>query len=64
MIKRTDIFFSENGIKNIKMMITCIKIVFLSKFYNYSVSRVIYEIIIDKRLKRFLKIEDEVPTEG
>ena len=46
------------------MMIACIKIVFLSKFYNYPVSRVIYEISIDKRLKRFLKIEDEVPTEG
>ena len=37
---------------------------FLSKFYNYPVSRVIYEINIDKRLKRFLKIGDEVPSEG
>ena len=62
--KKNRHIFSENGIKNIKMMITCIKIVFLSKFYNYPVSRVIYEISIDKRLKRFLKIEDEVPTEG
>ena len=62
--KKNRHIFSENGIKNIKMMIACIKIVFLSKFYNYPVSRVIYEISIDKRLKRFLKIEDEVPTEG
>ena len=41
----------------------CIKIVFLSKFYNYPVSRAIYEINTDKRLKRFLKIENNVPTE-
>ena len=62
--KKNRHIFSENGIKNIKMMISCIKIVFLSKFYNYPVSRVIYEINIDRRLKRFLKIEDEVPSEG
>ena len=62
--KKNRHIFSENGIKNIKMMIICIKIVFLSKFYNYPVSRVIYEIRIDKRLKRFLKIEDEVPSEA
>ena len=37
---------------------------FLSKFYNYPVSRAIYEINIDKRLKRFLKIENDVPTEA
>jgi len=35
--KKNRHIFSENGIKNIKMMITCIKIVFLSKFYNYPV---------------------------
>lgn len=62
--KKNRHIFSENGIKNIKMMITCIKIVFLSKFYNYPVSRVIYEINIDKKLKRFLKIENEVPSEA
>ena len=56
--------FSENGIKNIKMMIICIKIVFMSKFYNYPISRIIQEIKIDKRLKRFLKISDEIPSEG
>ena len=37
---------------------------FLSKFYNYLVSRVIYEISIDKRLKRFLKIEDDISSEA
>ena len=36
----------------------------MSKFYNYPISRVIYEINIDKRLKRFLKIQDEVPSEA
>ena len=45
-------------------MIACVKIVFLSKFYNYSVFKVIFEINIDKRLKKFLKIDDEVPSEG
>ena len=62
--KKNRHIFSENGIKNIKMMITCIKIVFLSKFYDYPVSRVIYEISIDNRLKRFLKIDNEVPSEA
>ena len=62
--KKNRHIFSENGVKNIKMMIICIKIVFLSKFYNYPISRVIYEINIDKRLKRFLKIENDVPSEA
>ena len=62
--KKNRHIFSENGVKNIEMMIMCIKIVFLSKFYNYPVSRVIYEINIDKRLKRFLKIENDVPSEA
>ena len=62
--KKNRHIFSENGIKNIQMMITCIKIVFLSKFYNCLISRVIYEINIDKRLKHFLKIRDEIPTEA
>lgn len=56
--------FSENGIKNIEMMIICIKIVFMSKFYNYPISRIIQEIKLDKRLKRFLKIRGEIPSEG
>ena len=62
--KKNRHIFSENGVKNIEMMIMCIKIVFLSKFYNYPVSRVIYEINIDKRLKHFLKIENDVPSEA
>ena len=62
--KKNRHIFSENGVKNIEMMIMCIKIVFLSKFYTYPVSRVIYEINIDKRLKRFLKIENDVPSEA
>ena len=56
--------FSENGIKNIEMMIICIKIVFMSKFYNYPIFRIIQEIKLDKRLKRFLKIRGEIPSEG
>ena len=33
--------FSETGIKKIEMIIICIKIVFMSKFYNYSIFRII-----------------------
>ena len=56
--------FSQNGVKNIEMMITCIKIFFTSKFFDYPISRVIDDIKNDKRLKHFMKIHGETPSEG
>ena len=49
--KKNQHIFSENGVKNIQMMITCLKIVFMSKFYNYPVSRIIYEMNRNKKTK-------------
>lgn len=62
--KKNQHIFSENGVKNIQMMIICLKIVFMSKFYNYPVSRVIYEMNRNKRLKHYMRIHNDVPTEG
>ena len=61
--KKNQHIFSENGVKNIQMMIICLKIVFMSKFYNYPVSRVIYEMNRNKRLKHYMRIHNDVPTE-
>ena len=36
----------------------------MSKFFDYPISRVIENIKNDKRLKHFLKIHGETPTEG
>ena len=62
--KKNRNIFSQNGVKNIEMMITCIKIFFTSKFFDYPISRVIDDIKNDKRLKHFMKIHGETPSEG
>lgn len=62
--KKNRNIFSQNGVKNIQMMITCMKIFFMSKFFDYPISRVIENIKNDKRLKHFMKIHGETPTEG
>ena len=62
--KKNRNIFSQNGVKNIQMMITCMKIFFMSKFFDYPISRVIENIKNDKRLKHFMKIYGETPTEG
>ena len=53
---------SENGVKNIKMMIKCIKIVFMSKFFDYTVSGIINELNRDKRLKHGVRIYADIPS--
>ena len=42
--KKNRNIFSQNGVKNIQMMITCMKIFFMSKFFDYPISRVIENI--------------------
>ena len=54
--------YARNGIKNCKMVVICIKLIFLSMFFDYTVSGVIDEVNRDFRLKKFLKIEGDVPT--
>ena len=54
--------YARNGIKNINMFIICIKIVFTGLFFDYPVTKVIDEVNINNKLKKFLGIEKEVPT--
>ena len=62
--KKNNHVFSENGFKNIQMMIVCLKIVFTSMFFDYDVSGVIRELNNGKKLKHFLKIHGDIPTEA
>ena len=50
------------GYKNRNMCVICIKIFFMSLFFNYDVSKVIYELNNKRKLRKFSKIY-EVPTE-
>lgn len=60
--KKFEKILSRNGIKNIKMMVICIKIYFTAMFFDYPLSKVIDEIKRSKRLKKFLKIKGKTPT--
>ena len=54
--------YARNGVKNIEMMIICIKIVFTGLYFDYPVTRVIDELNNNNKLKKFLGIEKEIPT--
>lgn len=53
---------SRMGFKNRNMCVICIKIFFMSLFFDYEVSKVIDELNNKKSLRKFSKISD-VPTE-
>lgn len=53
--------YGRNGIKNIPMMVICIKIIFMASYFGYSVSKLIDEINRDNRLRKFIGIGGEVP---
>ena len=60
--KKSKNVLSRMGFKNRDMCIICIKIFFMSLFFNYEVSKVIDELNNKKSLRKFSKISD-VPTE-
>ena len=60
--KKSKNVLSRMGFKNRGMCIICIKIFFMSLFFNYEVSKVIDELNNKKPLRKFSKISD-VPTE-
>lgn len=60
--KKSKAVLSRMGFKNRNMCIICIKIVFMSLFFNYEVSKVIDELNNKKALRKFSKIS-KVPTE-
>ena len=53
---------SRMGFKNRQMCVICIKIFFMSLYFNYEVSKVIDELNNKRKLRKFSKIY-EVPTE-
>ena len=53
---------SRMGFKNRQMCVICIKIFFMSLYFNYEFSKVIYELNNKRKLRKFSKIY-EVPTE-
>jgi hypothetical protein len=54
--------YSSNGVKNINMMINCIKIIFIGLFFNYPILKVVDELNRDNRLKKFSNIKGDVPN--
>ena len=61
--KNTYNLIARNGVKNIKMMITSIKLILTSSFYNLPLTYVIEEINSDNRLKKFLNLPKDIPTD-
>lgn len=53
--------YGRNGVKNISMMVISIKIIFTAFYFDYPVSKVIYEVNRNNRLKKFLNIDGDVP---
>jgi hypothetical protein len=53
--------YSRNGIKNIPLMIICIKILFVGFYFDYPIFKVVDELSRDNRLKKFVKISGDVP---
>ena len=61
--KNTYNLIARNGVKNLKMMITSIKLILTSSFYNLPLTYVIEEINSDNRLKKFLNLPKDIPTD-
>ena len=51
----------RNGVKNISMIVICIKILFMGLYFDYPISKVVDEINRSNRLKKFLNINGKVP---
>ena len=53
---------SRKGIKNRQMMIDSIKILFITMYFDYTVSNVINELNRSRKLRKFAGFSDEIPT--
>ncbi len=53
---------ASKGVKNINMMILSIKIIFTAIFFNTTIEFVVSELKRDKKLRKFFKIDAEVPN--
>ena len=55
---------SRKGITNRQMMIDSLKILFISMYFDYTVSNVINELNRSKKLRKFAGFSNEIPTAG
>ena len=53
---------SRKGITNRQMMIDSIKILFITMYFDYTVSNVINELNRSRKLRKFAGFSDEIPT--
>ena len=53
---------SRKGITNRQMMINSIKILFITMYFDYTVSNVINELNRSRKLRKFAGFSDEIPT--
>ena len=60
--EKTKNILNRSGFRNRSMAVICIKIFFMSLFFNYQMSKVIDELNSKEELRNFAKIYD-VPTE-
>ncbi|MDP2835553.1 MAG: transposase [Methanobacteriaceae archaeon] len=59
--RKSKTIIASKGVKNINMVILSIKIIFTSIFFNIDVEFVVKELKRDLKLRKFFKINDEVP---
>lgn len=55
--------YARYGVKNIKMMIFTLKVIYISMFFNYNITDTLYEINKDPRLKKFIDYQGDIPAE-
>jgi len=60
--RKTRTIIASKGVKNINMMILSIKIIFTAIFFNTTIEFVVSELKRDKKLRKFFKIEDQIPN--
>ena len=53
---------SRKGITNRQMMINSIKILFISMYFDYTISNVINELNRSRKLRKFAGFSNEIPT--
>ena len=54
--------YGRNGITNRKMMDLSIKVIFISMFFDYPISKVVNELNRSSELRKFCGFSDEIPT--
>jgi len=59
--RKSRTIIASKGVKNINMMILSIKIIFIAMFFNTTIEFVVKELKRSKKLRKFFKIQNDVP---